>query len=183
MKIYRYEQPTTELRSEQGPIIFLAGPTVRGHQPHLTSWREAAFVEFQKQGFDGVLVMPEYADRNKSDKGVRWLPVWEFEGLKSADAIMFWIPRTRELIGLLTNCELGYWMARERNKVVYGRPDDAYRIEYHDIMWHADAIDRGLPELPICHTLSETVAQSIKTAHVRWDLRDQLRQIVASGYV
>jgi hypothetical protein len=74
---------------------------------------------------------------------------------------MFWIPRTIELIGLTTNQELGYWMARDRNKIVYGRPDDAYRIEYQDIMWEMDMVDRGQQYASICNTLEDTISCSI----------------------
>ena len=37
MKVYRYEQSVDEVSLIEGPSIFLAGPTVRGNQPHLTS--------------------------------------------------------------------------------------------------------------------------------------------------
>jgi hypothetical protein len=72
---------------------------------------------------------------------------------------MFWIPRTRELIGLTTNMEFGYWQARDPNKMVYGRPDDAYRIQYLDIMW--EAASKGIYEPIIYHTLEETVGAAI----------------------
>ncbi len=152
-----------------GPVIFLAGPTVRGHQPHLISWRRAAEQEFQLQGFNGTLIVPEFTDKSESDQHRYDLPEWEFEGLKLADVIMFWVCRTRELIGLTTNFELGYWMARDRLKIVYGRPDDAYRIKYDDIMWLADA-ERWMMqdyEKKIHATLPDTVVAAIKLAKER----------------
>ena len=143
--------------------IFLAGPTVRGNQQHLTSWRPEAAEIFKKKGFHGNLIIPEFTDLTESDQYRLDIPVWEFDGLCSCDVIMFWIPRTRELIGLTTNHEHGYWMGRDRDKMVYGRPDDAYRMTYLDIMWVEDAKDTGCKVVPkICTTLEETIEASIK---------------------
>jgi len=142
-------------------VIFLAGPTVRGNQQHLTSWRFDAIKEFKKQKFNGVLVVPEFKDKTKSDKGKEWIPLWEFERLKVADCIMFWIPRTKELIGLTTNFEIGYWIAKDSDKVVYGRPNDAYRMDYIDIMWNENTMNA-----PIYNTLEDTVKESIKRANI-----------------
>ena len=89
--------------------------------------------------FDGQLIIPEFANRGESDQFQYDIPEWEYYGLQNSHVIVFWIPRTRELIGLTTNHEHGYWMATEREKIVYGRPDDAYCIKYLDIMWAADA--------------------------------------------
>ena len=128
MRVYRYEDSKQEVRDSIGPVIFLAGPTVRGHQPHLTSWRFEAIEIFKSLGFDGSLIVPEFTSRTESDKGRLDIPMWEYNGLKRSDCILFWIPRTRELIGLTTNWEHGFWVARSLDKVIYGRPDDAYRI-------------------------------------------------------
>jgi nucleoside 2-deoxyribosyltransferase len=172
MNIIKYEttvEDMLKLSSEVTgkPVIFLAGPTVRGNQPHLTSWRREAEAEFAKQGFDGTLIVPEFEDKLESDQYRYDIPEWEFEGLKMADVIMFWVCRTRELIGLTTNFEFGYWIARERSKIVYGRPDDAYRIKYGDIMWHADAKESMLALNSTIHkTLADTVSASIKISNV-----------------
>jgi nucleoside 2-deoxyribosyltransferase len=152
--VHRYEEPEETIRNIVRPSVFLAGPTVRGHQLHLTSWRFAAIEEFERQGFEGDLIIPEFTSTLESDKGKAWIPLWEYNGLKKADCIMFWIPRTRELIGLTTNMEFGYWQAREPDKMVYGRPNDAYRMAYLDIMW----------EPTIHHTLEETVMAAISRA-------------------
>lgn len=152
----RYE--TQQYRLEKySPSIFLAGPTVRGHQQHLQpSWRFEAADLFRERGFEGALIIPEFWDITESDKERVDLPLWEYEGLKTADCILFWIPRTRELIGLTTNFELGYWM-KDRKKLVYGRPDDAYRTGYLDIIWHKDYTERGVGNLKTHRTLGETV--------------------------
>jgi len=164
MKVFRYEQSQDEVRNIECPSIFLAGPTVRGNQPHLTSWRFAAIDEFKKQGFDGALIIPEFTSRTESDKGKDWIPLWEYNGLEKSDVIMFWIPRTRELIGLTTNWELGYWLGYWPKKVVYGRPDDAYRIRYLDIMWERTSIARQQYVPQIWNTLEDTITDAIRMA-------------------
>jgi nucleoside 2-deoxyribosyltransferase len=164
MRTIRYETPKEEVEQLKGPVIFLAGPTVRGNQLHLQpSWRFAAVDEFKKQGFDGTLILPEFTSLTESDKHRPELPIWEYTGLKRADCILFWIPRTRELIGLTTNWELGYWIGREKEKIIYGRPDDAFRMEYCDIMWKKIHEEDYLESF-IYNTLEETVKYSIKKA-------------------
>ena len=166
MNVLRYETDKNTFKDyTDKPIIILAGPTVRGNQPHLTSWRFEAIEEFKKQGFDGTLIVPEFNNKTESDKHRPDIPLWEYEGLKIADCILFWIPRTRELIGLTTNWEHGYWVGRARHKMVYGRPDDAYRIQYLDIMWKADEDQyQTAIDTTIHNTLTNTVAASIVKA-------------------
>jgi hypothetical protein len=157
MKEIRYETPIEQV-DWNIPSIFLAGPTVRGNQLHLTSWRFEAVRIFKEKGFEGNLIIPEFTDMTVSDKYRYDLPVWEFGGLSKCQVIMFWIPRTRELIGLTTNHEHGYWMAKDREKVVYGRPDDAYRMTYLDIMWVEDAKRRHwFSKCPIYSKLDKTI--------------------------
>lgn len=140
MKTYRYETPHSEIKSDrENGIIFLAGPTVRGHQQHLQpSWRFEALELLEKNGFKGTVVVPEFIDQTQSDQHRYDLPVWEMNNMTIADVILFWVPRTKELIALTTNFELGYWIARDRSKVVYGRPDGAYRTDYLDTIWEYD---------------------------------------------
>jgi nucleoside 2-deoxyribosyltransferase len=165
MQVYRYEESEKTINDIDKPSIFLAGPTVRGNQPHLTSWRFAAIEEFEKQGFKGDLIVPEFTSKKESDKGKEWVPIWEYNGLKKADCIMFWVPRTRELIALTTNMEFGYWQAREPQKMIYGRPDDAYRMGYLDIMWKTVSFENRLYKPNIYTTLEETVSASIYMAY------------------
>lgn len=160
------------------PSVFLAGPTVRGHQPHLKSWRPDAVKLLREKGFKGNVIIPEFTSPVESDKYRYDIPEWEFEGLIKSHIILVWLPRTKELIGLTTNWEHGYWVARQRDKMVYGRPDDAYRVQYLDIMWAADARDRQErdPEhkyvpCPIYNTLEKTVQASLDLfkAKYRWN--------------
>jgi nucleoside 2-deoxyribosyltransferase len=161
MNEIRYETPVENVDWNQ-PSVFLAGPTVRGHQPHLTSWRHEATRLFKEKGFDGNLIIPEFSNKTESDKYRYDVPVWEFAGLRNSHIIMFWIPRTKELIGLTTNYELGYWVARHRNKVIYGRPDNAYRMTYCDIMWVEDSkqYDKYASK-EIHNTLEKTILASL----------------------
>ncbi len=162
---HRYEESEEMVLAIARPSIFLAGPTVRGHQPHLTSWRFEAVEEFKRQGFEGDLIIPEFTSKTESDKSKPWIPMWEYNGLKKADCIMFWIPRTRELIALTTNMEFGYWQAREPEKMVYGRPDDAYRMGYLDIMWVAVGFEHDTYSPSIYTTLEKTIKASIELAY------------------
>jgi nucleoside 2-deoxyribosyltransferase len=163
----RYEYPIEDVDFQRFKTVFLAGPTVRGNQPHLTSWRFEAARLFKEKKFDGQLIIPEFTNRKESDQFRYDIPEWEYHGLRHSHVIMFWVPRTRELIGLTTNHEHGYWMALKREKVVYGRPDDAYRVSYLDIMWAADAKRRSKETgvyypCPIYNTLEKTVDATLK---------------------
>lgn len=165
---YRYDDGEASVSNINRPSIFLAGPTVRGNQPHLTSWRFKAVEEFKRQGFNGDLIIPEFVSKTESDKDKAWVPMWEYNGLKKADCIMFWIPRTRELIALTTNMEFGYWQAREPEKMIYGRPDDAYRMGYLDIMWVYVGLENNQYKPSIYNTLEETIAASISKANEKF---------------
>ena len=165
LEIFRYETPKEIVANFDGPMIFLAGPTVRGNQLHLTSWRFKAIEIFQAHHFDGALVLPEFNNRFQSDKGRRDLPIWEHNGLKHSTCIMFWVPRTKECWGLNTNSEHGYWLAKKPFKLVYGRPDDAFRIEYNDVMWDEIFEEHGGFKKPIFNTIESTVEESIRLAN------------------
>ena len=161
MKEIRYETPMSEIDFSL-KTVFIAGPTVRGNQTHLKSWRPDAVRLFMQYGFNGNIILPEFSVSTISDKYRYDLPAWEFEGLRRCNVILFWIPRTRELIGLTTNYELGYWIAKNRQKVIYGRPDDAYRMKYCDVMWYEDGKYNGVQDgFPIYNTLEKTVKASM----------------------
>ncbi len=170
LNVFRYEDSEESVReaNKSGrPSIFLAGPTVRGNQPHLTSWRFEAIELFKSKGFDGSLIVPEFSSKTESDKGKEWVPRWEYNGLKNCNCILFWIPRTRELIGLTTNWEHGFWMGKDIRKMVYGRPDDAFRIGYLDIMWHdviTDENEMAFDNLIIKDTIFNTLSDTIDAA-------------------
>lgn len=173
IKEVRYDTLQKDIDYISVPSIFLAGPTVRGHQTNLTSWRFEAIEIFKENGFEGNLIIPEFDEPQNHCDSRTDLPLWEFESMRQADCIMFWIPRTKELIGLTTNYEIGYWTCRCRERVVYGRPDDAYRISYLDTMWNTDLKDRlcyheFYPKSKIHNTLSETVKASIELCKLNY---------------
>lgn len=161
MKVFRYDTPIDIINRTKGPSIFLAGPTVRGNQQHLTSWRFQAIDIFKSLGFEGSLIVPEFIDKTESDKGRFELPIWEHNGLSKADIILFWVCRTRELYGLNTNSEHGYWLAKNPYKLIYARPDDAFRIQYNDIMHNQVYKELGVEE-PIYNSLEEGIKACIR---------------------
>ena len=54
-KVYRYEETEQSVNEIIGPSIFLAGPTVRGNQQHLISWRFEAIEIFRKLNLKTIL--------------------------------------------------------------------------------------------------------------------------------
>src|ERR1035437_1295899 len=97
MNEIRYETPIKDIDFSIS-TIFLAGPTVRGNQPHLTSWRFEAVRIFKDKGFKGNLIIPEFLSKIESDKHRDDIPIWEYNGLTKSNVILFWLPRTKELI-------------------------------------------------------------------------------------
>lgn len=157
----RYDIPEKELKRtlySYENSVFLAGPTVRGHQQHLQpSWRFEACNTLKQLNYNGAVVIPEFPDTSLADKGNEdWIVPWEFCGLKYCRHIVFWIPRTKELIGLNTNFEFGYWLSQKRTDIIYGRPEGSYRNKYLDIMWQIDAANTE-----ICTSLSQVCEKVI----------------------
>jgi nucleoside 2-deoxyribosyltransferase len=173
MIVHRYESTQQEVNDTKGPVVFLAGPTVRGHQPHLISWRAEAIKIFKNLEFSGSLIVPEFTSKTESDKGRNDIPLWENNGLRRADVLLFWIPRTRELIGLTTNFELGYWFAKRPENIVLGFPplgsENSYRNNYIDIMMRQYALENG-KEFVIHDTLQETIEAAIVKSFANFSL-------------
>jgi hypothetical protein len=165
MNEIRYETKVLDVNWSL-PTVFLAGPTIRGNQPHLISWRFEAVRLFKEKKFEGNLIIPEFTNKTESDQHRYDLPLWEYAGLTRCNVIMFWIPRTRESIGLTTNHEHGYWMGRNRGKMVYGRPNDAYRMSYLDVMWVEDAKMTGA-KCPIYTSLDKTIDATLDKVYGR----------------
>ena len=156
MRVLYYHNSISEANDADN-AIFLAGPTVRSHQTHLTSWRDEALKLLEKHGFDGTVFVPEFADGVRSDN-YDDVVQWEYDGLLSSAAIVFWIPRTEELLGLTTNVEFGFWLGYDDEVMVYGRPDNAYRVRYLDKMWQLRV------GTPIHNTLEDTILAAINKA-------------------
>lgn len=125
--------------------IFLAGPTPRKEKE--LGWRDGALAILTELGYDGVVYVPENRDDepfNPDDKDEQI--EWEHKCLKSADVIVFWIPREfradNEMIALTTNVEFGLFF--NTDKLVIGGPDDAVKNDYLQKIsadrypWHND---------------------------------------------
>lgn len=114
--------------------IFLAGPTPRGNETE--SWRTNACELLEKNGFDGVVYVPEYSTWKPKTDYVDQAE-WEREALTNASVIAFWIPRELpDMPAFTTNVEFGYWL--HSGKVLYGRPDSASKIKYLDWLYKVD---------------------------------------------
>lgn len=163
MNVIRYETAINEFAALplRGPTIFLAGPTVRQKQYRnlgLISWRVEALELLKQKGFSGNVFVPEFESwDNAVSLASDSIMEWEFAALNLSDCILFWIPRTEELIGLTTNFELGYWVGKDPNRVVYGRPDGAYKIGYTDFMWKKCGPQGNTPHINLNSTVSSAI--------------------------
>lgn len=114
--------------------IFLAGPTPRGKET--LSWRKEACEILEREGFDGVVYVPEYSSWKPKESYVDQA-MWERMALIEATVIVFWIPRQLpNMPAFTTNVEFGYWL--HSGKVIYGRPDNAEKIKYLDWLYELD---------------------------------------------
>lgn len=131
-----------EVRYSNQPIeniyeksAFLVGPTPRSKD--VPSWRPIA-LEYLKDKFDGVILVPE-PEGGERFPGYDNQISWEYHYLNACDAIIAWVPRNMEnMIGLTTNCEIGYWLAKNPKKLYYGRPDGAPHTSYLDWMYYKE---------------------------------------------
>ena len=114
--------------------IFLAGPTPRDES--VESWRPDACRILEQLGFDGVVYEPEYSTRKPKVDYINQVQ-WERDALSNASVIVFWLPRKLpDMPAFTTNVEFGYWL--HTGKVLYGRPDDARKIQYLDWLYKTD---------------------------------------------
>lgn len=134
-------------------MLFIAGPTPRDQS--VQSWRPEVLKELKAQGYDGTVFVPE-------PKNGRWRPdyneqiAWEEAALNRADAILFWIPRNmKDLPGLTTNDEWGYWKAVCPTKLVLGIPDNAEKINYQK--YYAEKF-----EIDLVNNLQDAVSKVIE---------------------
>lgn len=119
-----------------GLSIFLAGPTPR--KPEVPSWRPQAIEWLEKWDFTGTVLIPErqsgWAKANYEDQAD-----WERAGLALCTKIAFWVPREMVTMpALTTNVEFGYWLAKTPERIIYGRPDDAFATKYLDWLYLHD---------------------------------------------
>ncbi|MFI5615000.1 nucleoside 2-deoxyribosyltransferase domain-containing protein [Amycolatopsis sp. NPDC051903] len=145
---------------EDGPSVFLAGPTPRagGKVP---SWRPAALAELAAQwNGDGPLTVLTPESRG----GVRAEHYddqvgWETAARATATAILFWIPRDlRTMPGFTTNVEFGLDVTT--GKAVLGCPPDCPNPERNRYL----AYVAHLHDVPVCTTLPGTITAALAIA-------------------
>lgn len=136
--------------------IFLAGPTPRSID--VETWRKEAISILNELGFDGIVYVPELEVDNRTFnyENQVW---WEREALYNASTIIFWIPRSTQLPAYTTNVEYGYWIAKNSDKCLYGRPDDSERNKYLDWLYHTET-----GRTPI-NNLEELLKNAVKLAN------------------
>ncbi len=148
--------------SDKPPIIegkkrlFLAGPTIRKEDEKSwkeNSWRKEAISVLGELNFDGIVYVPEYEKMRKFiEKDEQFF--WEWDALHASDLIIFWVPRVfPKLPGMSTNVEFGFYITQK--PVLYGRPDDADKIEYLDRLYK-----KVLNKKPI-NSLKELMTQAV----------------------
>lgn len=136
---------------DYGRSIFLAGPTAKEEQ-NLQEWRYQALDYLEAKGWGGAVYLPLW---RRGPVPTKTQVEWEMAQLHRSTAILFWIPRSLQLLGLRTNVEWGHFMSSD--KCVLGFPSDAL---------HMGSLlqDARRWEIPVAHTLEETVAEAIEVA-------------------
>lgn len=155
------------------PSIFLAGPTYRNTLFGF-SWRSDAISYLTRLGFDGALYIPETApkDEDTYDYGanVNVQIEREWKCLSLADAIVFWMPRNmKDLPGLTSNIEMGYWMSQNPDKVVLGYPLNAEKMKYIDYLY------RHKTKREPYHDFEATLKAGIEMAERRFRMTQENR--------
>lgn len=99
--------------SEIKNAIFLAGPCPRSNYGE-EDWREKIYDIFDSLEFRGVLLNPtnDKYDANNADE-FKLQTQWEYEGMKKASAIIFWLDRSDKHPGFTSNVEIGNWMGKK----------------------------------------------------------------------
>jgi len=140
------DEPPYEIDHWPHKSIFLAGPTPRVQG--VPSWRPEACQILESLGYDGVVMVPERKDWSVKFEYTDQI-AWEQICLERAATIVFWVPRQLETMpAFTTNVEFGFWMGREARKVFYGRPDNAPKNLYLDVLYEHYAQRKPLNNLP-----------------------------------
>lgn len=135
-----------------GKSIFLAGPIPRDE--NAVSWKKDAIDILEKNGFSGTVLVPE---RKNFTAKLDYMDEieWDLNALNKCDLIVFCIPRKKPyMLGLTSNVEFGYYI--NKKNILYGRPDDAYEIEYLDWLYKKDTGKKPF------NNLEELLIESIK---------------------
>lgn len=159
--------------------IFLAGPTLRARSTpcrnfsldlHVSctlcagtmmethdSWRVDAISIMRSLGFDGDLYVPEPKTGDfgeLEDRSYDRQVIWEHDGLERSNVIMFWIPRSLDLLpGFTTNVEFG--MHYRSGKCVLGYPSNAKKMKYISYLAHSVGMQ-------VSSTLFDTCSSAVR---------------------
>jgi nucleoside 2-deoxyribosyltransferase len=148
MQILYSDQPSFEGGT---PSIFLAGPTPRSQD--VLSWRPTAIDILKNLGFQGTVLVPERHDGNAKTIYIDQVE-WEYAGLSRCTRICIWVPRTMTTMpALTTNVEFGYWLAKSKDRVRYGRPQAAVNTRYLDWLYYKET--GRLPDNDLTDLLQE----------------------------
>lgn len=118
--------------------IFLAGPSPRSATKFWreNDWRKNAIKILESNGYDGIVYVPipknRFFDQDSVDSGWSYdnQIEWECKARARADALVFWVPRRKEMPALTTNIEFGEDL--HKPNIFYGRPDEAESCRYLD---------------------------------------------------
>ena len=108
--------------------IYLAGPTQNKEE-----WKEEAVQILSKLGFDGIVYVPE-PHVNEINVDYNNQVSWEIEALKDSSVIVFWIPSDTKIMPS-TNINFGYWISKNKDKVIYGRSKRTEESMYLDWLY------------------------------------------------
>lgn len=137
--------------------LFLAGPTPRDETT--ISWRIEA-LEYLKE-YDGNIFIPERKNGWDNFDYVDQID-WELNAMDKSEHLMFWIPRNLQTMPAFTsNIEFGYNI--KNRDFFYGRPDDAPKCRYLDVLY------KKHKSLPILNSLKSLCEFIIMKQH--FDLR------------
>lgn len=108
--------------------IFLAGPCPRT-EGFSDEWRLEAMEFLNSLGFSGTVITPTNPDYPENNPDALTLQTnWEYEAMRKASAIVFWINRSEKHPGLTTNIELGEWW--DKPGIYIGWPENAIKTGY-----------------------------------------------------
>ena len=138
-----------ELPNKVVKTIFLAGPSPRNN--NVVSWRKEAINNLKEMGYNGTVFVPEPSNEYYAD--YEGQINWEWEAMKRADIILFWVPRDLETLpAFTTNIEFGQWI--DSGKVVFGFPEEAEKMSYLEALANKNVV--------ACHhTLKDTLSDAI----------------------
>lgn len=127
------KDPIAQLGRGLTNSIFLAGPCPR--EDYTNDWRNDAYKILKSLGFKGNVISPTNSRFQElrdmyGDSALRHQTLWEYEAMKKASAIVFWVDRhiDQGFPAFTTNVEFGDWYDKEG--VYVGFPVGADKNEY-----------------------------------------------------